>query len=147
MLFNKLENSKQVRKVCLPLNALFKFNYLMCSVRLHGNISERFNEETGLKQGCVLSSVMFNIYMNILIDDITNTIALDIGITSTIDDEKLLLIAEKEKKINRKCEIFLDGLLPVSILVSIKERIVYIYLYLEQNAILQKEAMQFGLSK
>ena len=77
------------------------------SVRLNGNMTDWFNVDSGLKQGCILSSIMFNIYVNSLIDDIN---ALNIGID--IDNEKLaillyaddvVLLAENEKKTFRRC--------------------------------------------
>jgi hypothetical protein len=35
-------------------------------------MTDWFNVDSGLKQGCILSSIMFNIYVNSLIDDIKN---------------------------------------------------------------------------
>jgi hypothetical protein len=64
-------------------------------------MTDWFNVDSGLKQGCILSAIMFNIYVNSLIDDIN---ALNIGID--IDNEKLaillysddvVLLAENEK--------------------------------------------------
>jgi hypothetical protein len=49
-------------------------------------MTDWFNVDSGLKQGCMLSSIMFNIYINSLIDDIS---ALNIGID--IDNEKLAI--------------------------------------------------------
>ncbi len=63
------------------------YSNVECSVRLNGNMTEWFNVNTGLKQGCVLSTVMFNIFINDLIDDIK---LLDIGIN--IDGEKLSIL-------------------------------------------------------
>ena len=72
-----------------------------CSVRLNGNMTDWFNVDSGLKQGCILLSIMFNIYVNSFIDDIN---AFNIGID--IDNEKLaivlyaddmVLLAENEK--------------------------------------------------
>jgi hypothetical protein len=64
-------------------------------------MTDWFNVDSGLKQSCILSAIMFNIYVNSLIDDIN---ALNIGID--IDNEKLaillysddvVLLAENEK--------------------------------------------------
>ncbi|XP_063406305.1 uncharacterized protein LOC134690258 [Mytilus trossulus] len=63
------------------------YSNVECSVRLNGNMTEWFNVNTGLKQGFVLSTVMFNIFINDLIDDIK---LLDIGIN--IDGEKLSIL-------------------------------------------------------
>jgi hypothetical protein len=45
------------------------YSNMECSVRLNGNMTDWFNVDSGLKQGCILSSIMFNIYVNSLIDD------------------------------------------------------------------------------
>ena len=50
-------------------------------------MTDWFNVDSALKQGCILSSIMFNIYVNSLIDDIN---ALNIGID--IDNEKLAML-------------------------------------------------------
>ena len=50
-------------------------------------MTDWFNVDSGLKQGCILSTIMFNIYVNSLIDDIN---ALNIGID--IDNEKLAML-------------------------------------------------------
>ena len=71
-------------------------------------MTDWFNVDSGLKQGCMLSSIMFNIYVNSLIDDIS---ALNIG----IDNEKLAMLlyandvvplAENEKVLQKMCLIF-----------------------------------------
>ena len=53
-----------------------------CCVRQNGQMTEWFNVNGGLKQGCVLSSIMFNIYINDLVNDIN---VLDVG--KNIDGE------------------------------------------------------------
>ena len=50
-------------------------------------MTDWFNVDSGLKQSCTLSTIMFNIYVNSLIDDIN---ALNIGID--IDNEKLAML-------------------------------------------------------
>ena len=70
-------------------------------------MTDWFNLDSGLKQGCILSCIMFNIYVNSLIDDIH---ALNIGID--IDNDKfaillyaddVILLAENKKKTFRRC--------------------------------------------
>ena len=70
-------------------------------------MTDWFNVDSGLKQGCILSSIMFNIYLNSLIDDIN---ALNIG----IDNEKLaillyvddvVLLAENEKDLQMMLDV------------------------------------------
>ena len=85
LLFNKIENVGISSKFKFALKRLY--SNIECSVRLNGNMTDWFNVDSGLKQGCILSSVMFNIYVNSLIDDIN---ALNIGID--IDNEKLAML-------------------------------------------------------
>jgi hypothetical protein len=86
------------------------YSNIECSVRLNGNMTDWFNVDSGLKEGCILSSIMFNIYVNSLIDDIN---ALNIGID--IDNEKLaillyaddvVLLAENEKDLQKIMDVF-----------------------------------------
>ncbi|XP_063415978.1 uncharacterized protein LOC134697626 [Mytilus trossulus] len=72
-------------------------------------MTDWLNVDSGLKQGCVLSSIMFNIYINNLVDDIN---ALNIGIN--IDDEKLaillyaddvILMAENEEDLQKMLNV------------------------------------------
>ena len=76
------------------------YSQVECAIKLNGNMTEWFNVNSGLKQGCVLSPVLFNIFINNLFTDIK---ALDIGID--IEGEKIgillyaddiVLIAENE---------------------------------------------------
>ena len=85
------------------------YSNIECSVRLNGNMTDWFNVDSGLKEGCILSSIMFNIYVNSLIDDIN---ALNIGID--IDNEKLaillyaddvVLLAENEKDLQKMLDV------------------------------------------
>ena len=85
------------------------YSNMECSVRLNGNMTDWFNVDSGLKEGCILSSIMFNIYVNSLIDDIN---ALNIGID--IDNEKLaillyaddvVLLAENEKDLQKMLDV------------------------------------------
>jgi hypothetical protein len=73
-------------------------------------MTDWFNVDSGLKQGCILSFSMFNIYVNSLIDDIN---ALNIVID--IDNEKLaillyaddvVLLAENEKDLQKIMDVF-----------------------------------------
>ena len=62
--------------VCAQPKVIFPFN---------GLYTEWFDVKCGLKQGCSLSSVLFNLYINDLIQGITD---LNIGIE--IDGQKLV---------------------------------------------------------
>ncbi|CAG2199715.1 unnamed protein product [Mytilus edulis] len=85
LLFNKLTDLGISTKFMCALQAIY--SNIECCVRVNGNTTDWFSVNTGLKQGCVLSTVMFNIFINNLIDDIK---ALNIGID--IDGEKVAIL-------------------------------------------------------
>ena len=81
------------------------YDGVRCSVRINGKLTEWFNVNCGLKQGCSLSSILFNLYINDLIAKINS---LDRGID--IDGEKIgilvyaddvVLIAENEEELQQ----------------------------------------------
>ena len=73
----------------LMYNALLSiYDNVRCAVRINGKLTEWFNVSCGLKQGCSLSSILFNLYINDLIIMINS---LDIGIE--IDGEKVGILA------------------------------------------------------
>ncbi len=41
-----------------------------CSVKINGHYSEWFNVSVGLKQGCLMSPMLFNLYIDDLISEI-----------------------------------------------------------------------------
>ena len=58
-----------------------------CCVRLNGFETEWFPVECGLKQGCSLSPILFNVFIN---DLVTKISAIELGID--IDGEKLAIL-------------------------------------------------------
>ncbi len=50
---------------------------VQCSVRLNGVLSDWFSATMGLKQGCLLSPLLFSIYINNLAEEIK---AMNIGV-------------------------------------------------------------------
>ena len=85
------------------------YSQVECAIKLNGNMTEWFNVNSGLKQGCILSPVLFNIFINSLVTDIK---ALDIGID--IEGEKIgillyaddiVLIAENENDLQLLIDI------------------------------------------
>ena len=67
------------------------YDNVRCSVRINGKLTEWFDVSCGLKQGCSLSSILFNLYINDLILKINS---LDIGIE--INGEKVGILAYAE---------------------------------------------------
>lgn len=107
LLFNKLNDLGLSTKFLFALKAIY--SNVECCVRLNGNTTDWFNVNTGLKQGCVLSTVMFNIFINNLITDVKE---LDIGID--IDGQKvaillyaddLILMSENKEDMQRLLDV------------------------------------------
>ncbi|CAG2200582.1 unnamed protein product [Mytilus edulis] len=81
-----------------------------CCVRINGQLTDWFNVQCGLKQGCLLSPLLFNVYVNGLV---TYICSLNAGIN--IDEENvsillyaddLVLLAGSESDL----QVLLDGL-------------------------------------
>ena len=89
---------------------------VQCSVRVNGRLTEWFKVGCGLKQGCSLSSMLFNLYINDLIENINAlNMGIDIdgqkiGMLVYADDVVLLTETEDElqyllNELNRWCDI------------------------------------------
>jgi hypothetical protein len=77
------------------------YNNLQCCLRINGRYTDWFEVNCGLKQGCVLSPVLFNLYVNSL-SQLLNEFAKGVDIDGTIINnlfyaDDLVLIAENEK--------------------------------------------------
>jgi hypothetical protein len=62
--------------------SVIKYIYanVQCSIRLNGNLTDWFNVNTGLKQGCPLSPLLFNLYIHDLVTFIKSyNCGIDIG--------------------------------------------------------------------
>ena len=83
------------------------YSQVECAFKLNGNITEWFNVNSGLKQDCVLSPVLFNIFINSLVTDIKAlAIGIDgdkIGILLYADD--IVLNAENENDLQLLLDI------------------------------------------
>ena len=81
------------------------YDNVRCSVRINGKLTEWFDVNCGLKQGCSLSSILFNLYINDLIVKINSLdIGIDIGgekvgILAYADDVVLLAESENDLQI------------------------------------------------
>ena len=60
------------------------YDNIRCSVRINGKLTEWFDVSCGLKQGCSLSSILFNLYINDLILKVNS-----LGIGIEINGEKV----------------------------------------------------------
>ena len=92
------------------------YDNVQCSVRVNGRLTEWFKVGCGLKQGCSLSSMLFNLYINDLIENINAlNMGIDIdgqkiGMLVYADDVVLLTETEDElqyllNELNRWCDI------------------------------------------
>lgn len=89
LLFTKLESLGISSKM---LNALYSiYNKVQACVKLNGNLTEWFEVTSGLKQGCVLSPLLFNIFINSLVDDVKR---LNIGVKLDEDIVSILVYAD-----------------------------------------------------
>ena len=89
LLFCKLKSIGISSKM---LQAIFSlYNNVQSCVRINGNLTDWFDVKCGLKQGCVLSPLLFNIFINDLVDDVKK---LNVGINIGNDKVCVLLYAD-----------------------------------------------------
>ena len=67
------------------------YNEVKCSVRINGQMSDWFDVKIGLKQGCILSPLLFNIFINDLAQMVNN---LECGASYSEGDVTILLYAD-----------------------------------------------------
>ena len=78
LLFQKLERLGISSKMLRALKSLY--NNVQSCIKLNGFLSEWFPVNTGLKQWCVISPLLFNIFINDLIDAVKKlNVGIDIG--------------------------------------------------------------------
>ena len=63
------------------------YQQVQCWVRVHGSLTKFFNVGTGLKQGCLLSPILFNLYLNDFICGIKEA-----GLGITVEGEKVAIL-------------------------------------------------------
>ena len=103
LLWSKLSQLGISGKMFSNLKAIY--NNVKCSVRIKRHLTDWFSVNTGLKQGCLLSPVLFTLFMNNL------TLALEsTGLGIDIDGNKvcilqyaddIVVIAEMHRKSKR----------------------------------------------
>ena len=78
LLFKKLEGLGISSKMIRALRSLY--NNVQSCIKLNGFLSGWFSVNNGLKQGCVISPLLFNIFINDLIDAVKKlNVGIDIG--------------------------------------------------------------------
>ena len=89
LLWKKLEKLGLRGKFLQAVKSLY--HNVECSVRLNGVMTDWFNVETGLKQGCLISPLLFSLYLNDFCDDIQN---LNLGVPVGEESLSMLLYAD-----------------------------------------------------
>ena len=85
-----------------------------CSVRINGHYSKWFSVDSGVKQGCLLSPMIFNLFLNDLSTSLANT---DLGQGTKINmlcyADDLAILAESAEglqfllnAISERCDIY-----------------------------------------
>ena len=87
LLWHKLNVLGVDGKMLKSLKSLYE--HVQCTVRINGCHSEWFEVQTGLKQGCILSPLLFNSFVNDLIHAIR---ALNCGVPFRDDDSLSILL-------------------------------------------------------
>ena len=141
LLFTKLEElglSCKFRKAVYAI-----YNNVECCVKVGGRLSKWFEVNQGLKQGCVLSPILFNMFINSLVTEIH---ALGIGVD--IDGEKVaillyaddvVLLAENEHDLQMLLDVLSNWCVRNSMTVNIdKSKVVHF-----RNKSVNRTAVQF----
>ena len=80
-----------------------------CSVRINGHYTDWFDVSSGLKQGCLLSPQIFNLYLNDLTLDLEEAgLGIDIdgvNVSTLLYADDLALVAETEDNLQRLLDI------------------------------------------
>ena len=85
------------------------YEHVNCSVRINGHYTDWFDVSSGLKQGCLLSPQIFNLYLNDLTLDLEEAgLGIDIdgvNVSSLLYADDLALVAETEDNLQRLLDI------------------------------------------
>ena len=63
------------------------YNNVRCSVKINDSFNKRIDVTRGLKQGCVMSPLIFNLFINDLVTEINN-----LGIGLNINGRKISML-------------------------------------------------------
>ncbi len=89
ILWSKLESIRINSHLQNAIRAVY--DYVICSVRINGFLTDWFSVKIGLKQVCPLSSMLFNIYIN---DQATKIDAHGKGVKVADQTVSILLFAD-----------------------------------------------------
>ncbi len=85
------------------------YNDVSCCVRINGVKTDFFDVSTGLKQGCLLSPLLFNLFLNDLSQEIRNCgrgVNIEDEIISLYYMQMICVLYVKVKRAVRRCLIF-----------------------------------------
>ena len=104
LLWNKLNNMGVSNKFLTALQSLY--TDVKCCVNVNGHKSDWFPVSVGLKQGCLISPLLFNLYINDLVDEIKSLkCGVDIDEEDNIDillyADDIALIAKSESDLQK----------------------------------------------
>ena len=86
------------------------YNKTQCAIKVDNQITDFFNYEKGVRQGCPLSPLLFNLYINDLIDAINKTSLTDIylnennKINALLYADDLVLISESKEGLQKQID-------------------------------------------
>ena len=88
------------------------YNDVKCSVRVNGILTDWFKVNVGLKQGCTLSPLLFNIYVNSLIEKVENEeIGIDVGsnkVSMLLYADDIVLLSESQGKLQKGLDVLYE---------------------------------------
>lgn len=109
LLWRKLSNIGLKGKMFQSLRALY--NNVNCSVRINGHLTDWFTVNSGLKQGCLLSPLIFNLFVNDLSGALDATglgvdmEGIDCKVNMLLYADDLTLIAESEDDLQQLLDV------------------------------------------
>ena len=106
LLWHKLSLMGVSNKMLTSLKSLYE--NVKCTVRINGRQSDWFSVGTGLKQGCILSPLLFNGYINDLVKKLNE---LDCGIKFNETSIISILLYADDIVIMSDCEAKLQAML------------------------------------
>ena len=124
MLWRKLIKLAISGRMLEELKSLY--NEVKCAVRINGQISYWFDVKIGLKQGCILSPLLFNLFINDLAQTVNNLECGasygegDVSILLYADD--IVLVSDNKAKLQRMLSCLNDYCLSWGLLLTLKNQ-------------------------
>ncbi len=159
LLWEKLSGMGLRIKMLSAIKVLYRD--VECCVCINGFKSPWFNVNTGLKQGCLLSPVLFYLFINDLVDEIKQSVkGVNIGdewIVVLLYADDICILAENEADLQKALNIVHDRCTRWNMIVNTdktqivhfrtqsKERTGFMFIYGEQNINVMSQYKYMGL--